>query len=257
MSGKRPAGLLIDLDGTIWEDDELIPGAAEAVAAMRAAGLPLRFVTNTTRMTRSALAEKLERLGIPSEPDDVFTATLAAVIWLRQTELRRVSVYLPKQTFEEFAGFELVDEEPEVVVVGDLGREWTFDVMNRAFLSLLAGAEFLALHRNRYWKTEGDLALDAGAFVAALEYAANRSATLVGKPSAPLFIAAARSIGLDVEDVAMVGDSIRNDVAGAQAVGAMGILVRTGGFQPDQLTRSPNQPDLLVESVAALPDLLL
>jgi ribonucleotide monophosphatase NagD (HAD superfamily) len=55
----------------------------------------------------------------------------------------------------------------------------------------------------------------------------------------------------------MVGDSIRNDVAGAQAVGAMGILVRTGGFRPDQLTRSPNRPDLLVESVAALPDLLL
>jgi HAD superfamily hydrolase (TIGR01458 family) len=143
------------------------------------------------------------------------------------------------------------------VVVGDLGRGWTYEVLNQAFNRLLDGAEFLALHRNRYWKTGGGLAVDAGAFVAALEYASGRTATLVGKPSQALFDAAAASIGLTPRQVTMVGDSLESDIAGAKAAGCQAILVRTGKFSADELARSSVQPDLVVDSIAELPGLLL
>ena len=254
---KPPAGVLLDLDGTVWNDEvEPYPGAAEAVSSLRDAGLPLRFVTNTTRLTREALAEMLSERGIPAVADDVLTATLAGVIWLEEHGIRRVAVLLPERALPEFAGFEVVEEAPEAVIVGDLGPGWSFEVMNRAFRWLLHGAEFLALHRNRYWRTDGELVLDAGAFVAALEYATGRRATLVGKPSPVLFEAAAHSLRLAPEDLAMVGDSLRTDISGARTAGCLSVLVRTGNFDATELARAPDSPDLIVDSIADLPALL-
>ncbi len=254
---ERPSGLLLDLDGTVWEDDALIPGADAVVEAFRAAGIPLRFVTNITRVPRRTLASWLEGFGVPATADDVFTPPLAAAAWLRGRGIGRVFLCLPEHTYVEFPDFTIDDEQPQAVVVGDLGRGWTYEILNRAFNRLLDGAEFLALHRNRYWKTGGGLAVDAGAFVAALEYASGRTATLVGKPSQALFDAAAASIGLTPRQVTMVGDSLDSDIAGAKAAGCQAILVRTGKFSADELARSSVQPDLVVDSIAELPGLLL
>jgi HAD superfamily hydrolase (TIGR01458 family) len=256
---KPPAGLLLDLDGTVYEDEAAIPGVPTAIAKLRDAGVPVRFVTNTTRVPRSTIAGWLADFDVPAQADDVFTPPLAAVGWLKTHGLRRLAVCLPEHAQGEFADFEIVaeDQRPEAVVVGDLAAGWTFDVMNRVFRWLLDGVEFVALHRNRYWKSEGKLLLDVGAFVAAFEYATGRQATLVGKPSRAMFQAAAASMGLTPADVAMVGDDLQADIAGAQAVGCQAFLVRTGKFRAAELGASGIEPDLLVDSLAALPDLLL
>jgi HAD superfamily hydrolase (TIGR01458 family) len=251
----RPAGLLLDLDGTVWEEEGLIPGADEAVAALRAANVPLRFVTNITRVPRQTLAGWLTEFGVPAVADDVFTPPLAAVAWLRERGVNRVFLCLPEHAHVEFDDFVIDSELPGAVVVGDLGAGWTYEILNDAFNRILDGAEFLALHRNRYWKTGGGLAVDAGAFVAALEYASRREATLVGKPSQALYHSAATSIGLRVEEVAMVGDTLESDITGAKRVGCQAILVRTGKFDEDELVQSKVQPDLVVESIADLPEL--
>jgi HAD superfamily hydrolase (TIGR01458 family) len=257
---KRPSvkGVLLDLDGTVW-DDEITPysGAADAIGRLRDADLPVRFVTNTTRLSRQVLAEMLSERGIPASADEVFTATLAGVVWLRDNGFRRVAVLLPERALSEFADFDIVEEEPEALIVGDLGTGWTFDVLNRAFRGLRDGAEFLALHRNPYWKTEGRFQLDAGAFVAALEYATGRQAKLMGKPSPVLFEAAAHSLGLEVDALAMVGDSLDTDIAGAQTAGCLGVLVRTGKFNATALTEASVQPDVVIDSIADFPGALL
>jgi len=253
---KRPSGLLLDLDGTVWEEDGLIPGADEAVAALRAAGVPLRFVTNITRVPRGTLAGWLAEFGVPATAADVFTPPLAAAAWLRQRGIDRVLLCLPEHTHVEFDGLVIDNASPEAVVIGDLGDGWTYEILNEAFNRILEGAEFLALHRNRYWKTGGGLAVDAGAFVAALEYASGREATLVGKPSLPLYHAASASIGLKVSEVAMVGDTLESDIAGAKAAGCQAILVRTGKFDADELAESDVQPDRVIDSIAELPGLL-
>ncbi len=257
-AGIRPAGLLVDLDGTVYDGDAPIPGAPEAIAALRDAGLPVRFVTNTTRVPRTTIAEWLAAFGIPATAADVFTPPVAAAAWLARRGIRRVFLCLPQHTFGEFPGFEIVADGAEAVVVGDLGRAWSFDVLNRAFHQLHEGAEFLALHRNRCWRSPAGLALDAGAFVAALEYATGREATLVGKPSRPMFEAAARSMGLRLDEVAMVGDSPEADVAGAKAAGCMSVLV-AGPSGPAGSGPAPAapEPDLTVRSIAELPGLLL
>ncbi|KPK77164.1 MAG: hypothetical protein AMS25_16905 [Gemmatimonas sp. SM23_52] len=256
MTRKRPSGVLLDLDGTVYEDEGAIPGAPETLRALRDAGVPLRFVTNTTRVPRRTIAGWLAGFGIPAAAAEIFTPPVAAAAWLKERRIRRVALCLPPVAGEEFRGLEIVEHEPEAVVVGDLGAGWTFDAMNRAFRWLLEGAVFIALHRNRYWKVDGELVLDVGAFVAALEYATGRTATLVGKPSRPMFEAAARSMGLAPEDVAMVGDDLEADVAGAQAIGCQGILVRTGKFRAEELARSEVKPDLVVDSLASLPAML-
>ncbi len=252
-----PRGLLLDLDGTVYESDALVPGTDEAIAALRNGGVPVRFVTNTTRVPCATIASWLEAYGIPATPDEIFTPPRAAASWLGERGVRRLGLCLPEESFREFSAFEIVDRDPEVVVIGDLGPAWTFDVMNRAFRWVLDGADFVALHRNRYWRTGGQLVLDVGAFVAAFEYATGREATLVGKPSRPMFEAAARSMGLALADVAMVGDDLRADIAGAQALGIRGFMVRTGKYRRAEVEASEIEPDRVIASVASLPDLLL
>lgn len=250
-------GLLIDLDGTVYVGDRLLPGAADAIASLRRTGIPLRFGTNTTRMPRSALAEGMRTLGLTVEPDEIFTAPLAAAGLLEKWGLWNVSLYLPQATFEDFGHFTIEDQAPQAIVIGDLGSGWSFDILNRAFRQIRDGAEFLALQRNRYWETEDGLSLDAGAFVAALEFASGQEATLAGKPSPPFFQAAADSMGVDLQAMAVVGDDITTDVAGARACGAKGVLVRTGKFRDEDLEFSGPKPNLVLDSLASLPAALV
>jgi HAD superfamily hydrolase (TIGR01458 family) len=250
-------GLLLDLDGTVYEDDRAVPGAPEGLATLRERGLPIRFVTNTTRVSRGTIAGWLERVGVPATADDVFAPPRAARDWLRARGIGRIAAALPPETLSELAGLQIVDSAPEAVVVGDLGEAWTFETMNRVFRWVLDGAALVALHRNRYWKTGGRLVLDVGAFVAAFEYATGREATLVGKPSRAMFEAAARDMGFPLADVAMVGDDLRADVAGAKALDMPAVLVRTGKFRAADLEAAACRPDVVIDSVAALPDAIL
>ena len=249
-------GVLLDLDGTVFIGDRLVPGAAEAIAALRRGGLPLRFGTNTTRMSRTALVERMHRLGVELETAEVLTAPLAASSWLEKKGLWSLSLCVPEATHADFAHFTTDDASPQAVVVGDLGPEWDFHRLNRAFRHIMEGAEFVALQRNRYWETGEGLALDAGAFVTALEFATGREATIVGKPSQAFFQAAADSMGVDLVDVVVVGDDIGADVAGAQACDAAAVLVRTGKFREGNLSSGAAKPDLILDSVASLPSAL-
>ena len=249
-------GVLLDLDGTVYEAGAAISGAREAIDAIRRAGLPVRFATNTTRRPRRELVDRLCGFGIDVEADEIITAPIAAVAWLAARGVHRVAPHIAEATLAEFGGFTMDDEQPEAVVIGDLGSDWTFDRLNRAFRQLQTGAHFVAMQKNRYWQTEDGLTLDAGPFVAALEYATGRDAVLVGKPSAAFFEGAAASMGLPVTDVAVAGDDINSDVRGAMAVGTRGVLVRTGKFRPADLDGPGRSPDAVIPSLADLPELL-
>lgn len=240
---------LIDLDGTVIQGDVAIPGAARAIAALRAARIPFRFTTNTTRHPRSTIVSRLRAQGIEVEVEEVVTPPVAAASWLKSRGARRISLLLPVVGRAEFAGFELDGTEPEYVVVGDLGAEWTFERLNDAFRALASGARLVALHRNRYWDPGGGNQLDAGAFVAALEYATGQEAVLVGKPNPNFFHAAAAGLGVPIGRVAVVGDDLESDVAGAHAAGCVAVAVRTGKFRDE----TSSAPDAILDSIADLP----
>ncbi len=251
----RPGALLLDIDGTLYVGDEAVPGAPEAVRALAGRGVPIRYLTNTTRFSRRELAGRLRALGFPAADDELFTAPVAAAAWLAREGIRRIALYVPDSTLEDFAAFEVVSQNPEAVVVGDLGEGWTFRRMNQGFRQLLGGARLVALQRNRCWLTPDGLTIDAGAFVAALEYAAAVEAVVVGKPSAEFFRLAAASLPPGAEPALVVGDDVETDVAGARAAGLPAALVRTGKFREASLAAAPVRPDLLLESAARLVEL--
>ena len=116
------------------------------------------------------------------------------------------------------------------------------------------GAALVAIHKNRFWDPGDGLRLDAGPFVAALEYAAGNEAVLVGKPSAAFFRTAARALELPLERILVVGDSVLNDVRGGQAAGCRTVAVRTGSFREEDLAALGRPPEAVLESIAALPD---
>ena len=250
---RRVEGILFDLDGTVYQEGRAIPGAAEALETLRRRGLPFRFTTNTTRRPRAVLAARLSEMGIPARPEEILSAPAAAARWLRDRGVRSVQLLLAEATFEEFLGLEIVDRSPDVVVVGDLGEGWTFPLLNQAFRNLMDGADLLAIQRNRYWHTDGGLSLDAGPFVAALEYGSGKTATLVGKPSPAFFTAAAGELGLPPERIAVVGDDLESDVAGARAAGMIGVAVRTGKYRPQDEERARQAADGVLDSIAEVP----
>ena len=248
-------GVVLDLDGTVYEGSTAIAGAAEVIDGFRSEGLKVCFATNTTRYPRAALVDRLHRLGIDAAADDVITAPTAAATWLRQRGVESVALHLPEATTVEFQEFVIGTPSPDAVVVGDLGEGWTFDRLNLAFGQLLAGAELVAIQRNRYWKTVEGLRLDAGPFVAALEYASGKAAVTAGKPSAVFFDSVARSLDLPKSSLVMVGDDVVSDVEGAVQAGLRGVLVRTGKFRPADLKRDI-QANAVIDSIADLPHAL-
>jgi phospholysine phosphohistidine inorganic pyrophosphate phosphatase len=260
MPRSAPAAFLLDLDGTLYSGDAAIPGAVDALSRLRLGGVPFRLVTNTSSRSRRMLVERLAGYGLRVSAGEIVTATLAGATLLQARGFTRVAPFVPSAALEDLAGLTLLggtSDRPasavQAVVVGDLGERWTYALLQEAFEHLTAGAALVALSRDRYFRQGERLALDAGPFVAALEYAAGTSAEVAGKPSTAFFAAAVSSLGVPLDrSVAMVGDDLWSDVAGAQRAGLQGWLVRTGKFREDVLQSGSVRPDRVLASVAVI-----
>ncbi len=249
-----PSAYLFDLDGTLYHSDAAIPGAPELIGALRSANVPFRVVTNTTSRSRAMLVDRLRGYGFDVAPEEIFTATMAGVELARATGYRRVAPFVPSPALADMTELELVDQGAEAVIVGDLGSDWSYALLQKAFSHLMDGAALIALSRDRYWLRGDRLVLDAGPFVAALEYATGKSASVAGKPSPAFFAGAVRSLGLEgrESDIVMVGDDLWADIEGAQRAGLQGWMVQTGKFREDVLRKSGVVPDRLLKSVTDL-----
>ena len=254
-------GLLIDIDGVLTVSWQPIDGSSEALAAVRASDVPLRFATNTTTRTRAEVADLLTQAGMAVDADEILTAPAATAAYLRAEHPgARCFLLNTGDLSADLDGIDLVDDGPaDVVVIGGAGVEFTHSQLNEAFRLILDGAAFVAMHRNLYWRTSSGLELDTGAYVRALQEATGVDPVVLGKPSADFFATGVSELGVSVEDrssVVMVGDDLDNDVLGARHAGLRGVLVRTGKFREEALAASEEQPDATIDSFADLPALL-
>ncbi|MBA2715286.1 MAG: TIGR01458 family HAD-type hydrolase [Rubrobacteraceae bacterium] len=248
------SGLLIDLDGTLYTNEGPIQGAREALRRLDQAGVAYRFITNATHKPRREIAAHLSIMGLPAERDHIFTPATAVAQRLR-VEGKGCYPLLDDALLVDLEGVLMTENAPGYVIVGNLGEGFTYGRLDAAFRHLMGGADLMALSKNRYWQTAGgELSLDAGPFVAALEYASGKSALGVGKPERAFFELALEHLGLPVGAVAMVGDDPELDIRGAKGAGLRGILVETGRYRPG--AESPFRPDLILPSVAQLPEAL-
>ncbi|MDI6876825.1 MAG: TIGR01458 family HAD-type hydrolase [Methanomicrobiales archaeon] len=246
--------LLIDLDGVLYVGRDPVPGAREAIGFLQENGYRYRFVSNTTRKCRAAIARHLQGMGFPVDERQILTPAVAAADRLRRQGVRECFFLTAGDVVRDFESAGIAaGEGADVVVVGDAGDNFTYGSMNRAFRRILDGAEILALEKDRYWMSPEGLALSAGPFVAALEYASGREATLIGKPSEAFFSEALRQISARAEETSMIGDDIVTDVGGAQRCGMQGILVQTGKYRREAAEKCGIVPEAVLPSIASLP----
>ena len=250
--------ILFDLDGVLYTGDKAIDGAASVIKWCLDNAIPHLFLTNTTSRPRVALADKLARFHIRSDPGDFLTPALSAQQWLRSNINGKIALFIPDATHDEFTEFEQcgLNEEQgaEAVIIGDLGEAWDFKTLNRAFRLLMndAATKLVALGMTRYWRAEDGLRLDAAPFVKALEHASGREAIVLGKPSKAFYAAALEKLGYKASETVMIGDDIRGDIEGSQNAGIRGLLVTTGKFQQTDLELGIKPYDV-IDSVADLP----
>jgi HAD superfamily hydrolase (TIGR01458 family) len=251
-------GLLLDIDGVLAVSWEALPGSVDALRRIREDGIPFRLITNTTTKTRADLAATLRDAGFDVAEDEIVTAVVATAQHLKTVHPgSRVFVLSDGDAGADLGGIELVDaDDADVIVIGGACEDFTYGAMNRIFRRLMDGAALVGMHRNLFWKTADGWELDGGAYIAGLEEAADTTATICGKPEPASFDAALAMLGVTADRAAMVGDDVVNDVLGAQAAGLTGVLVRTGKYRPGDEQRDDRRPDHVVESFAAVPELL-
>jgi HAD superfamily hydrolase (TIGR01458 family) len=249
-------GALLDVDGVLHVSLDPIPGAAEALRALDRAGVACRLLTNTTTASRATLGQRLRDIGLPVGDEMLFTAPVATAEFIaRRRPGARCYLIAKGDVAEDFAAAGLTvlpDDaaEADAVVVGGAEGRLTYERLNRAYRLLLAGAELVAMHRNRAWRTAEGMQLDSGPFVTALEEAAGVRAEVVGKPTLAFFREALRDLGVPPRQVVMVGDDAVNDLRPARRLGLRTALVRTGKAVAEA---DAAEADVVLDSVAGLP----
>jgi HAD superfamily hydrolase (TIGR01458 family) len=254
----RLRAVLLDIDGVLYVEDQPIAGAIRAVDRLRELGLTLRFVTNTTSRSRAATLSKLRNLGFEIGGPELITPAALAVQVCRTRGHRRVAVLVAPDVRADFAELDLSTGEAatDAVIVGDLGESWDYAALNRAFRLIVEGADLIALQKNRFWLRADGLSLDVGPFVAALEYATGRVATVVGKPAPGFFAEVLAGAEVTSEESVMVGDDVESDIGGALDAGLSAILVRTGKYRHEFVEASGIKPTATVDSIIDVPGLL-
>lgn len=254
-------GLIADLDGVVWRGHDPIDGAAEAIAAVRASGTRVQFLTNEPGNSRSAIAIRLTDMGISATADDVMTsaAALARVVSsLEGLASRRAFVIGPPALHDEIkgAGFHLVSPEQarkaEVVVVGG-HQGFDYAELRAATAAIRNGARLFATGRDAVFPTPEGPWPGTGAVLAAVETAGGVPAVVVGKPEPIMFEIACQALA-GCERVGVIGDHLIADIAGAKRAGLGAILVLTGTTGRADLERAVIPPDLVLESLGALPE---
>jgi len=218
---------LVDIDGVIKLGNNPAPFINEFLDFIYKNNIPTCFISNSTISNSEMIKDFFISKGIDLKMP-VMSAADAALNYVKNN-FSRAAVFCSEPVKKSFGNF--IDyDKPECVVIGDLGKEWNFEIMNRIFNYALNGAVLIAMQKNKYWKTpeEGYL-LDAGAFIKAIEYASGKESILIGKPS-PLYFKSALELcgNSDDDDFLMLGDDLYSDIGGAQSIGGKGILIYTG-----------------------------
>jgi len=249
-------GWLLDLDGTVYLGEQLIPGAAEAIAALRGAGRRVAFLSNKPLQTRDDYAAKLTRLGVPAAADDVINSSLVLARHLRALD-PGAPVYVigePPMRAEMAAhGFEVRNDERVRWVVIAFDRTFTYAKLNTALQAVRGGARLIATNPDRTCPVEGGEIPDCAGMIAAVEAVTDTKVeTIVGKPSPIILEVALRALGCVAHESVIVGDRVETDIAMGKQLGLATILVLSGVTRSDDPRIAALAPDHVLRSVREL-----
>lgn len=265
-------GVLFDIDGVLVTSWKPIPGARETLRTLADNQIARSYLTNTTTKTRTQIAGLLTDAGMDVTPDEVITAAVLTADFVRDRYPdARCFLVNSGVIADDMPGIDLVSsidtrggpmpETPDVVLLGGAGPEYDHVTLSWVYDWMAQGVPVVAMHRSTSWTTTDGLRIDTGMYLLGMEEVSGRKATAVGKPAPEGFLASAARLGVEPDEMYIVGDDLNNDVLAGQVVGMTGVLVRTGKFRQDTLDRwaadeFAMQPNNVIESVADLPELL-
>ena len=250
-SFKDIKGFFFDLDGVLVQNDAVIPGAIQTLLFLEERRIPYRVLTNRSS-SRDTLHAYLADKGFPVRREEIFSAPQAAVHFLRRQGHPSCCLMMKQDPRKDFVEFQETEDHPDYVIIGDMGETWAFSDLNKVFNMIMNGSQFMALHKGRYWKEEIGFCMDIGVVVAGLEYISGKKALVMGKPSQDFFSMALEDIGMEPRQVAMLGDDILCDVAGAQDAGLLGVLCLSGKYSETHDNHLNIRPDVILPSIADL-----
>ncbi|RPI71460.1 MAG: HAD-IIA family hydrolase [Ignavibacteriales bacterium] len=246
--------LLIDFDGVINIGNQPAPGISEFLSFIKDKNIPAFVISNSTLKTSDDIKDFFSRNNIEFNIP-AMTASEAALKYVSEN-YKRIKVFCSekiKNLFKEF----IVEENPEVVVVGDLEDKWSYDILNEIFRDVYNGAGLIAMQKNKYWQPDGkNLCLDAGSFIKAIEFATGKEALLIGKPSPVYFRTVLKEMGNENSPFYMIGDDLETDINAAQALGGKGILIYTGKTKFPLPEDTKVKPDYEAQNLREVIDLL-
>jgi phosphoglycolate/pyridoxal phosphate phosphatase family enzyme len=251
-------GILCDLDGVVYRGGRAIPGAAQAIAALRKAGKRFLFCTNNSGATVFQYLEKLSKLGITADANAVLTsAVVTAATIARRGLAGRTAIVVGRDGIREellSVGVSIDDdpksESADLVVVG-WDPSFDYVAMRRASTAARNGATFVGTNEDATYPHSTGLWPGAGAILASIQVAAGRSAEIMGKPHPAMMDEAARRLE-PARRIAVIGDRIDTDIAGGLERGWKTILVLSGVTNREDLHASGQRPDLVIQSIAEL-----
>jgi NagD protein len=252
----RRHGFLIDMDGVIYREMQLVPGADQFISSLLDRGIPFAFLTNNSQRTRRDVAMKLSRMGISVAEDHIFTCAMATARFLAAQKPRGTAFVIGEGGLLQALhknGYAIVDDDPDYVVVGE-GRTFNMEIVEAAVRMILRGSKLISTNIDPNCPTSHGLRPGCGAIVAMLEVATGLKAFSVGKPSPVMMRAARKELGLATDETIMIGDTMETDVLGGASMGYRTVLVLTGSTRREDLKRYAYRPDFVIDSIADLCD---
>jgi len=249
---------LMDMDGTIYLGNKLLPGAKAWLELLDSSGIAYTFLTNNSSRSRVEYAQKLTRLGLPVAEEKIFTSGEATAIYLEQNFAgATMKVFGTPPLLEEFErhGFVLTDDDPEVVVLG-FDTTLTYEKLWQLCDLVVAGKPYIATHPDINCPTETGFKPDIGAMMASVATSTERQPdVIVGKPNWPIVEALAAKTGFPIQAHCMIGDRLYTDIA----LGQWGIttaLVLSGESSAEDLIVSQFKPDFVAKDIAEMGEML-
>ncbi len=248
---------LIDLDGVIYRGNELLPGAKDFIAWLKANNKKFLFLTNNSFASETQVLEKLIGLGIVTDTSHLLSAGEAAV----QNIARRFPgalVYLvgEQPLSDPLRQYQLqvadVDSHQADVVLVGLDRHFDYKKLTGAVLAVRASAHFITINRDPLLPVEGGFLPGCGTMAAAIEAGCGVTPEVVGKPEPLLLQEAMRMLGSNPSETVMIGDSLAVDIQGGKAAGTHTLLVLSGNTSREDVAHSSIKPDYIYQDVAAL-----